>query len=57
MEKPLIIVVRLPVIILLKIFFDQSIGFIIETQRNLVLQYGNSNIFQKNYVSRYMLDT
>ncbi|KAL8626093.1 hypothetical protein Q9189_008226 [Teloschistes chrysophthalmus] len=30
---------------------------ITDAQRNIILQYHNSSVFQKNYASRYMLDT
>ena len=32
-------------------------GEITEAQRNIILQHHNSFVFQKNYASRYMLDT
>ena len=36
---------------------DRYIGFITDTQKNLILQHQNSTIFQKNYASKYMPDT
>ena len=43
--------------LLLEKSIDQRIGFITESQRNLILQHHNSTVFQKNYASRYMPDT